>query len=129
MVKPLLEGRTILVLENEYFTAETLATLLADAGATVVGPLSAVQEAMDWLSTASGTLDGAILDVNVRGGLSFEVARQLSRRNVAVVFYTGGGGHFIPAELSRFPVILKPARRETLIKALLDATLESRARP
>lgn len=129
VAEPLLDGWTVLVLENEYFAAEALASALAQAGATVVGPLSAVQEAMQWLSTSEEVLDGAILDVSVRGGLSFEVARELSQRQIAAVFYTGGGGHFIPPELLRVPVILKPARSETLIKALLEARKELQPQP
>src|SRR4051794_11661088 len=65
-----LDGRHILVVEDDYLVAEILCELLADAGAAVLGPIGWANEALAYVELHAGELDGAILDVNLHGEAS-----------------------------------------------------------
>lgn len=81
-----LNGRRILVVEDDYLLAESLNDLLVEAGVYVLGPVGNVPEALS-LVTSGQTIDGALLDVNVRGQPVFPVADALleTRRAVLVL--------------------------------------------
>ena len=57
---------------------------LTEAGADVVGPVSTVDEALQIVTSES--FDLAVLDINVRGEMSFPVADALLARNVPLIF-------------------------------------------
>lgn len=91
---PTLQGRRVLVLEDEYFLADDLADALRCAGAQVVGPTGAAGEAMQLIETE--TPDLAVLDINLQGELNFAVADELLRRGLPFVFTTGYDQGSIP---------------------------------
>jgi len=85
---PSLRDRHILVVEDEFFVAEEMARELEEAGATIVGPVGTVDDALDCV--ASGVrIDAAILDINLRGDLSYPVAEALRQKQVPFLFATG----------------------------------------
>jgi CheY-like chemotaxis protein len=61
--KPL-NGRRILLVEDEYMIAEIVEEWLHQAGAEVVGPVPSVEQALACLNERNA-LDGAVLDVNL----------------------------------------------------------------
>jgi hypothetical protein len=61
-----LEGRRILVVEDDYYEAQETATALTELGAQVVGPISNLSAAMD-VAARDMRLDGALLDINLDG--------------------------------------------------------------
>ncbi|MGK7295350.1 MAG: hypothetical protein ACNS61_05875 [Candidatus Wenzhouxiangella sp. M2_3B_020] len=90
-----LSGRTILLVEDDFFIAEDLAASCEAAGASVVGPAASASEARDLVSRVE-RLDGAMLDVNLRGETSFELADMLLERGVPVLFTSGYDRGVVP---------------------------------
>ena len=78
----------MLLAEDEFLIAEDLAWALSAVGATVIGPAYSVAGALGLIETC-GALDGAVLDVNLKGEAAFPVADALLGRGVPFVFTTG----------------------------------------
>jgi len=89
MARTTLEGKRILVLEDEMLLALDAAASLEAFGALVVGPAHDVDKALALI--AAEPLDAAMLDVNIRGGDSLAVATALAQRGVPILFATGYG--------------------------------------
>jgi DNA-binding response OmpR family regulator len=114
-----LDGRTILIVEDDYLIGKTLAELLANEGATVVGPLGWVDEAVAVAKDTRKVFDTAILDVNLHGVLSYPVADALLARDVRVIFATGYGPGPQGQSYRGCAHCTKPFDRSTLLSALL----------
>ena len=116
-----LQGRRVLVVEDESLVAMLLETILEDMGCTPVGPASNIDEG-EALARDEAALDAALLDVNVAGRQVFPVAAALKARGVPFVFSTGYGEGGLPDEWRGQPTIQKPfteaAIRDALMKAM-----------
>ena len=75
------------VVEDAFLIALDLRDELERCGCTVAGPVGRLQQALDVAQHEA--LDGAVLDVNLAGELSFPVAAALDARNIPYVFLTG----------------------------------------
>ena len=116
-----LQGRRVLVIEDESLVAMLLETILDDMGCAVVGPESNIDDGLV-TATTEASLDAALLDVNVAGREVFPVAEALKARGVPFVFSTGYGEAGLPEHWRGNPTIQKPfteaAIRDALMKAL-----------
>ena len=112
-----LAGRRILLLEDEYIVAILLETELNDAGAIVLGPLGKLENAIDLIKSGE-PIDAAILDLNIRGELSYPAADLLSKRGVPFIFTTGYDGSAMPSEYANFPRCEKPVSASKVVLAL-----------
>lgn len=112
-----LEGRRILVLEDEYLIALDMSATLESCGADVVGPFARIEEALGWIERGEA-LDAAILDLDLRGGRSYPVADALDRRGIPFVFTTGFSVEAIDAAYRHHPRCTKPVDRRALMQAL-----------
>lgn len=116
-----LQGRRVLVIEDESLVAMLLETILEDMGCTVVGPESNIDDGLI-AATTEASLDAALLDVNVAGREVFPVAEALRARGVPFVFSTGYGEAGLPEHWRGNPTIQKPftegAIRDALMKAM-----------
>lgn len=111
-----LRGRRILVAEDEVLVALEVEQALRDAGAEPLGPYATVAAA---LAAAEGSLDAAVLDVNLQGEIAAPVAARLRARGLPFLFMTGYGRlDLLPAELRGAPTLRKPVQREALIRRL-----------
>ncbi|WP_349371908.1 response regulator [Salinarimonas sp.] len=108
------EGKRVLLLEDEFIVALAAEDMLVELGAVVIGPAATVAEG---LALADAPLDAAVLDVNMNGERSFAVARALRARGVPFVFATGyaevDGGEVVDA-----PIVPKPYTADDLAAAL-----------
>jgi CheY-like chemotaxis protein len=115
MVEP---RRRILVVEDEYFIAEELREALDRLGATVVGPVPTGEKALALLK--SEPIDMAVLDINLRGEMSFAVADALEERGIPFVFATGYDHTAVPERYRDIPHWAKPFDPEQLVLTALD---------
>ena len=115
-----MDRRRIMVVEDELLVAMNLEDLLEEFGFEVVGPYPTLAEAR--VALEADDLDGAVLDVNVRGELVFPLAQDLVARHVPVVFCTGNAesGRFPPG-LAALPRVAKPYTPEGLRSVLAVA--------
>ncbi|MCR0983841.1 response regulator [Roseomonas populi] len=112
-----LTGRRVIVVEDDYLIADEMRELLEDSGAEVVGPAPTVQDALNLLGRP-GAIDGAVLDVNLRGEPSYGVADALLARGVPFVFVTGYGSGVIPQRYAGGGRCEKPVGIEAITRAL-----------
>jgi DNA-binding NtrC family response regulator len=113
----MMDGRHVLVVEDEHLLALDLARELEDAGAKVVGPVATIKDALGTI--ASTELDGAVVDVQLRDGWSFEVANALADRHVPFIFATGFiGQDMLPARHADLPFVEKPFKPGAILRAL-----------
>jgi ActR/RegA family two-component response regulator len=112
-----LDGKRILLVEDEYFIVQDLARAFTAAGAVVLGPAATLSDALQ-LVASSGPLDGAVLDINLQGEMVFPLADVLVTRGVALVFATGYDREVIPARFDAYVRCEKPANAEEVVKAL-----------
>lgn len=111
-----LQGRKILVVEDEYFLASECSEWLAEAGAEIVGAVPSVAEANNVLD--NNRVDAVLLDLNLRGVLAYDLARRLQRDGVPIVFATGYGRDMLPADQKDALLLEKPFRSRDLIAAI-----------
>lgn len=114
---PDLTGRTVLVVEDDYYLAGDTAAALRGAGAEVLGPCPNEDAALDLLVTHDPT--HAVLDLNLGGGgPRFEIARVLQARGVPFLFLTGYDPDVVPAELQEVPRLQKPLPPRSVVEGI-----------
>ncbi len=111
-----LKGKRILVVEDEYFIAKSLAQDLQRAGAEILGPVPTVAEALQLIGV--GLFDAAVLDVNLRGEMAYPIADALTERRVPFVLATGYSADALPARYASVPRCDKPVDADALAAAL-----------
>jgi CheY-like chemotaxis protein len=109
-----LAGLHLLMVEDEMMLAMSLADLLERAGCKVAKAPS-IDKALALIERE--TLDGALLDINVRGTHVYPVADALAEREVPFVFMTGYDESAIEENWRDRPVVRKPFTIETLEQA------------
>jgi len=112
-----LSGRHILLVEDDFIIALDQAASLEEAGARVVGPAATVGAALELLANTD-RLDGAVLDVHLRGQTSYPVADVLKARSVPFVFLTGYDRSIISASYADVPVCEKPFNLARITQAM-----------
>jgi CheY-like chemotaxis protein len=112
-----LEGRSVLVVEDDYVLAMDMRLSLEDAGAHVIGPAGNLSDALQLVDTAS-ELDAAVLDINLHGDLVYALAEKLQDRGVPFVFTTGYEGNVLPARFASATRYRKPISAHTVVNAL-----------
>ncbi|MEI9406864.1 response regulator [Mesorhizobium argentiipisi] len=111
-----LRGRAVLIVEDDFYLADDTQQMIEDAGAEVLGPFSAAEEALSLLDVQRP--DCALVDVNLGAGPNFLLASALQARGIAFVFLTGYDPDIIPAEFRGVPCLQKPVDPTKLLVAL-----------
>lgn len=102
-----LKGLKVLIVEDEYLLASLLKDVVEDLGASVVGPFSKVEPALQ--QVASGQLpDVGLLDVNLGTESSFPLADELSRRGIPTALLTGYDVNALPEQYRGLAYLRKP---------------------
>jgi CheY-like chemotaxis protein len=111
-----LDGRRILVVEDDFTVALDMCNGLRRHGATVLGPAPTPHYA-NLLMMGRG-IDGAVLDIKLHGGTVYEFARQLRHRRVPFVFTTGTAQESAPSEFKDIPWLTKPVFEDALLSVI-----------
>ena len=117
-----LDGKRILVVEDDYLVAQVLVELIFSAGATVLGPIGWVEQALAFTRDTRNLFDAAVLDINLHGKDSYPVADVLVERQLGLVFATGYDPGNIDDAYRHHAVCAKPFNREALLAALIPAS-------
>jgi CheY-like chemotaxis protein len=112
-----MSARRILIIEDEHMLAKALSRALHGMGAEIVGMAATVEQALK-LVEAIPEVDGALLDINLRGVRAYSVADALAGRGVPFVFTTGYSSPVIPDRYRHVTVLQKPFEPHEIIAAL-----------
>src|SRR3546814_6160792 len=108
-----LSGLSVLIVEDVLLVAMELESVLRRFGCRVVGPVPRLDEAT--ALARNEKIDGAILDLNIRGEMTLDLARLLRDRGVPFVFVTGYEAEAVlPAEFLGKPCPQKPVSEPDL---------------
>jgi len=88
--------RTILIVEDVLAIADSIQQMVEELGMRVVGPAPGVGQAMDLIRNQR--VDGALLDYELDGETSEEVAAELHRRQIPFLFLTGYPEQTLPED-------------------------------
>ena len=111
-----LDGKRILLVEDEAVIAFAVEDMLLDLGCEVVGPAFRLDDAVALASSAA--IDAAILDVNLNDERSFAVAEILRRRGIPFLFATGYADTGVDWDGGDVALLAKPYRKEQIAAAL-----------
>jgi len=111
-----LEGRRVLVVEDELAIAMLLETVLEDQRCSIVGPYGSLDETL--VAARTEQLDLAVLDINLAGQMVFPAAEVLDARGVPFLLLSGYGQDGLPPDRQHWPVFGKPFKLDELVSAL-----------
>jgi DNA-binding NtrC family response regulator len=115
----ILANRRILVAEDEGLIALDVEAMLQGFGCEVVGPLSELEDIL--LAIQAQPLDGALLDVNLRGRQVFDILPEFISRNIPVVLTSGyDDASLFPDAFRELPRICKPFDQSTLHRVCIS---------
>jgi DNA-binding response OmpR family regulator len=124
-----LQGRRVLIVEDEALVAMMFKDGLLDAGAKVIGPADCVKEALLLIETAAadGGLNAAVLDINLQGAAVSPVADRLAALGVPFVFATGYGEDCDRGLHTARPLLAKPFGLDRLVASISSPLIKSAA--
>lgn len=124
---PALDGAQVLVVEDDFLIAVELNSILASAGAEVVGPCRTVSQACDLIDRKN--ISAAILDFRLGYETSLPLARQLAGRRIPFAFFTAQtNAAAIHAEWPDARIIAKPFQTRTILAAMGDMLMASKGK-
>lgn len=94
-----LAGLRVIVVEDSFLAAASIARMLIELQCKVVGPVSTVEKALALIE--SDACDAAVLDINLSGQTSEPIAEVLAQRGLPYFFVTGYAS----------PMLLSPRQR------------------
>jgi CheY-like chemotaxis protein len=111
-----LRGKRILVVEDEPFIALELEEMVVELGCTLAGSVAQIADALVLIE--AGSVDAAVLDVNLGLQKVDPVADALAAHGCPFVFTTGYGRIGVPGAYSDRAVVEKPFSRDDVAAAL-----------
>ena len=112
-----LKGRRILVIEDEYFLADDICSVLRGLGADIIGPAGEVADAIGIVNSGE-IIDAAVLDVNLKDVSILPVADRLRARNIPFIFTTGYDRSAIDVRFKDIQLFEKPINVAAMARSL-----------
>lgn len=109
-----LDGKRVLVIEDEYYIADDLRRILEAVGAEIVGPLSTLEKAHQALD--EDRFDCAVIDLNLHGESALPIADRLNEAGRSFAIATGYGSGSVPDRLKDVPRVEKPFDAPALLQ-------------
>lgn len=110
----LLQGCTVLVVEDEYFLAQDIADALTAHGAAIVGPIADLDDVLDQVNRDG--FDVAVLDIGLHDRSAYVVADHLDRAAIPYMFTTGYSAEVIPHRFGHILRMEKPYDSNRLVQ-------------
>ena len=101
-----LKGRKILLVEDSPVVSDFARDALEELGCETVGPAANLASARELAQEAE--IDGAIVDLRIRGDKSFAICDILASRGVPFVLTSGYADWTMPEALKERPQLPKP---------------------
>jgi DNA-binding response OmpR family regulator len=114
-----LQGRRILIVEDDFLVGQALTCVLELAGATVLGPIGWLDEAIAYIKADRGPIHAAVLDINLHGERSYPIADVLQALNVPFIFATGYGTDSLDVDYAQHVRVQKPVDHDDLLEKLV----------
>ncbi|GFE65193.1 HWE histidine kinase domain-containing protein [Litoreibacter roseus] len=112
-------GKTVLLVEDNVVLAMDMMESLTRIGTEHVETASSYPAGLKLVE--KGGFDFAVLDMNLRGTVSFGIAERLIEQGIPFVFVTGYGSSIdLPKNLGAVPILTKPVDEGTLSKCIQD---------
>ncbi|HEY8125351.1 MAG TPA: response regulator [Methylocystis sp.] len=124
MASSTIQGKRVLIVEDESIIAMMLECELNDGGCEVIGPAPSVEDALRLIDTEP--LDCALLDYRLADETSGRIASALAERNILFLMMTGHCAGDLPLELRDKTLLQKPVTGKAL-RAALEWILNSAA--
>jgi len=122
-----LEAFRILVAEDSFLLVIMIQAMLDDLGWVAVGPATRRSEAL--ALAQSEAFDAALLDINLDGKTSWDVAAMLRARGIPFVFGTGYDvSSVLPDDLAGSAVIAKPYHSRDVERRIREVVATNRLR-
>jgi PAS domain S-box-containing protein len=115
---------SIMIVEDEMLVALDLQETVRSLGYEVVGPFGGLAEAIGAAETHA--VDFAILDLNLNGEMTYDLAEELEKRGIPIVFTTGYEADTITRRFQNCRVLNKPVVKDAL-ESLLKEHFEPQA--
>ena len=116
-IKRIASGKNGLLVEDNVVLAMDMLESLSRLGASHIETAATVDAGLKQVN--SSQFDFAVLDMNLRGAVVFDLALALHHKGVPFVFVTGYGSKMdVPVELRSVPILTKPVDDGTLSKGL-----------
>lgn len=109
---------SVMIVEDEMLVALDLQESINALGYTVIGPFGRLSEAIEGAATQS--IDFAILDLNLNGEMTYDLAEQLRKRGIPIVFTTGYEADAVRSRFQDCRVLNKPVVKDTLESVLKE---------
>lgn len=111
-----LSGLRVLIAEDQWLLADTMAVLLEEEGACVIGPCPTTVSAMNRVSTEP--VDFALVDMGLKDTFSDALIEKLEAQRIPYAVITGF--EFLPTNVHEgaIEVIRKPINRNVLVRLL-----------
>lgn len=116
----------VVIVEDEFLVAVLIEDTLADIGCTVVGTVGKLPEAL--ALAAQPNCDIVVLDLNLNGQHTLQIAQSLAEKRIPFIFCTGYGAAGVPPGWHDVPVLQKPFRQSDLEEALSAALIANATR-
>jgi PAS domain S-box-containing protein len=112
------EGKRILLVEDEALLALEISEILSSAGAHVIGPFGGLIEGAT--AARRESIDFAVLDMNLKGEMVYPLAEELLERKIPLIFLSGYNVPDVPETLRGVPHLIKPADPAALLKVIVE---------
>ena len=108
----------IMIVEDEFIIADEIASIVTDAGYSVIGPLGSVDQAESALAQPENRPDFAVVDANLRGGSSARIAERLRTLGVPFCVCTGYRFNDLKPTFGDVALLQKPVDGRTLVAVI-----------
>jgi CheY-like chemotaxis protein len=106
----------VLIIEDEYLIATTLAQMLTDGGHIVTGMVGSADKAIQMLDERQ--CDVAVVDANLAGSCAAPIGTALRKRGIPFVVISGYSRQQLLASLQDAPFLPKPVDPVELLEVV-----------